>query len=447
MSRLRFAAVVLGAALAAPQAAFAQPETRDIAIENASALEPFFEAVAGGGPIRILHVGDSHIARGAFAGDLRAMLGEAFGASGRGLLPPGPIYLFHLARGLELDMSPGWELSAAIRDEDEGPFGLASGRIEAAAGSDPWVALSGIAGPADRLLIGYRRQPEGGALQINIDGNVQAVPTDGEAGPAFAALALPEGAQLVRVSAAGNGPVALTSLAIEADTGRVTYSSLGWPGATAEIMARWDDATLRAELARLDPDLIVIGYGTNEGFDDDLDVDAYAKTLGEQIARLKLMAPGAAVLLTGGPDGTRLPYYADTDSREPDEWRCTPLSPDERDNYAALVEAESPTLLRWHDAPNLVPVLAAQRAVALGAGAAHWDWRAAMGGPCSVHDWRLAEPPLAKPDHIHLTNDGALLTAAALHNALRGAFVAWAADREGVSVPQWDKAAPELSKE
>jgi lysophospholipase L1-like esterase len=201
-------------------------------------------------------------------------------------------------------------------------------------------------------------------------------------------------------------------------------------------MQRWDDDVLRLELQRLDPHLIILSYGTNEGFDDELDLDAYEANFRDQITRLKRFAPNASVLITGGPDGARLPFYADTESRDPEEWTCAPLSNAERETYAALIAAESVSLLRWHEPPMLKPVLSVQREVARDGGAAHWNWREAMGGACTVHDWRLADDPqLARPDHVHLTGEGYALSARMLMDALNGAFVAWQGDGKGQAVP------------
>lgn len=47
---------------------------------------------------------------------------------------------------------------------------------------------------------------------------------------------------------------------------RLRYVSFGLPGATARVMTRWNKSLVRDELKALMPDLIVLGYGTNEGF-------------------------------------------------------------------------------------------------------------------------------------------------------------------------------------
>lgn len=411
--------------LKAPSADIAQPE----------ALETYFRAREAGQGVRVLHLGDSHIARDSFSGDLRQMMsGDMPGA--RGLLPPGLVYPFLQLRGVEIDASEGWTIYRALDEETSGPFGLMSARAEAPAGSSPTLTLSGFEGPADRLLVGYWRQLDGGTLQVRFDSAVQAIPTKGEEGLAFAAFAVPETTQIIRVMPAGDGPVALLSMILETDNQGTVLSNAGWPGATSAIMQRWDDDVLRLELQRLDPHLIILSYGTNEGFDDELDLEAYDANLRDQIARLKRFAPNASVLITGGPDGTRLPFYADTESRDPEEWMCAPLSDAEREAYAALIEEESTSLLRWHEPPMLETVLSVQRAVARDEGLAHWNWRRAMGGACAVHDWRLAgDPRLARPDHVHLTGEGYALSARMLMDALNGAFVAWQGDGKGQAVP------------
>lgn len=424
------------------------PQTVFVPISNPAGLTAFFDAKAAGPDVRILHIGDSHIARDTFSGDLRALF-TADGKSGpRGMLPAGTVYPFYMARGVEMDMSDGWDVVRARNEDASGPFGLMNARVVAEAGTSPWIALSGFETPVERLLISYQRQPQGGVLQVHVDSKIHAVPTSGDRGFAFAALPVPSGAQIVRIAAAGDGPVALFSLALEADAGGAVLSNSGWPGATADIMARWDDDLLRMELTRLNPDLIIVGYGTNEGFDDKLDLGDYEAVLRAQLARLKRFAPGASILLTGGPDGTRLPFYADTDAREPHEWTCAPLTEAERQQYVELIAEESEALLRWHDAPQLSAVLALQKRVALDVGAAHWDWRAAMGGACSVHQWRLAEDlQLARPDHVHLTGDGYKASAKALFEALNGAFVARQGDREGRPVPDRDKSGSGVTRD
>ena len=47
-----------------------------------------------------------------------------------------------------------------------------------------------------------------------------------------------------------------------------------------------------------------------------------------------------------------------------------------------------------------------------------WDWSAAMGGRCGIDRWLGQDPPLAMPDHVHLSKAGYISTADMLFSAL-----------------------------
>ena len=61
--------------------------------------------------------------------------------------------------------------------------------------------------------------------------------------------------------------------------------------------------------------------------------------------------------------------------------------------------------------PRLAEVREAQRQVAHAGGYYFWDWSEAMGGPCSMHAWTRADPPMASADHLHLLALGYRATA------------------------------------
>src|SRR3546814_20054905 len=84
------------------------------------------------------------------------------------------------------------------------------------------------------------------------------------------ALDVPPGSHRLAVSPAGDGPVELLSWTVERNRPGVVLDSHGIVGATVRVAERWDRKTVAAELARRRPDMIVLAYGTNEGFDDAL---------------------------------------------------------------------------------------------------------------------------------------------------------------------------------
>ncbi|MBU1346295.1 MAG: hypothetical protein KKA16_05015 [Alphaproteobacteria bacterium] len=127
------------------------------------------------------------------------------------------------------------------------------------------------------------------------------------------------------------------------------------------------------------PDLIIVAYGTNEGFDELLSPAAYEARLRGQIERLRSAAPGADILLLGPPEAMRGDgggHCADDPER------------------------------RWK-APALLGVVRdVQQRVAAELGVAFWDWKGRMGGDCSAHALTLGEAPLMRGDHIHFTFAG-----------------------------------------
>lgn len=127
------------------------------------------------------------------------------------------------------------------------------------------------------------------------------------------------------------------------------------------------------------PDLVIVAYGSNEGFDDRLDPAAYAALLRGQVDRLRATAPGASILILGAPEAMR-----------GDGGGVCAGDPDRR----------------WKAPAMLAVVRDVQHRVAADMGVAFWDWRGRMGGDCSAHALTLGETPLMRGDHVHFTGAG-----------------------------------------
>ncbi len=160
----------------------------------------------------------------------------------------------------------------------------------------------------------------------------------------------------------------------------VSLSAHGVVGATLNNLAQ------RMPLLSPDdgaPDLVVIAFGTNEGFDDRLDLRAYEVLLQGQIRRVREAVPGASILILGAPEAMR----GDGGGR------C-----------AGDVER------RWKAPEMLSLVRDVQHRVAVAENVAFWDWQGRMGGDCSAHALTLVGPggetPLMRGDHVHFTGEG-----------------------------------------
>ena len=379
--------------------------------------------------VRVLHLGDSHVAGDNFSGALQALMATRFGDAGRGQMPPGRAFPYYHRQGFSFAMSDGWTLFSVKTGRQVGPFGLTGFRAESAS-ADDWMSFSiKDRGALSVVRLQLLEQPGGGSLSVELNG-VPAASYPTSAGvPAPVEIALAGGAvRSVRVRPVGDGPVALLGWGGETDSPGILYEAQGFSGATLNVMDGFDPTLVTAELAARPPHLIILGFGTNEGFDDALNPVLYRRMMRKRVEWLRAQAPQASLLVIGAFDGARLPRWAASRRPIDDAPRaalpCGELALHERATYAEMSAARDPRLARWHAPPNLAAVRRVQAMVAAGQGIAYWDGAAAMGGACGVHVMAFQEPPLAYGDHVHLTPAGAAHVAAKLWLALMEGYEA-----------------------
>ena len=401
-------ALVAASAVLASAAAHAAPCTGPVC--NFDTLAPYFVRLAEAGPARgvrpvhILQIGDSHTAGDAVTGAWRDLLQARAGDGGRGVLPPGRPYDGYLTRGITASMSPGWQVATTFGKGWSGapvPLGLSSYALTSTV---PGATIGLVADPGrsfDRFVVCLATGPGAGTLVVRLgDGTTQdlllAAPEPGPRCETIRTLAPQTSVSLT----APDGSVTVTSWAVFRDDGGVALSNLGVIGAQLLHFGRTNEAQLAEELRAYAPDLIVLAFGTNEGFAPRFDATGYEATLRGQIARLRGLAPGVPLLLLGPPDAL---------SRNP-ALRANP--------EGALVgcSGSAPALFA---PPALEAVRQVQRTVAGDLGVAWWDWQARMGGPCAAARW--VESGLMRPDHVHFRSAGGTLVARALHDDLERA--------------------------
>ena len=357
-------------------------------------------------PIDILQIGDSHTANGAFAGRMRELFQERFGAAGRGMLQPGLPFDYYHPLLTTVSENARWTLSNSFRASAEGPFGLAGTREHGSRPSERMLLTSTEEAGFSHAAIEVLRRPGAGAVDIQIDnGPVHTVPTDGpEQRADWIDLPAAPGSHTLSASPHGDGPVDMLSWDTERPGPGVLYENFGTIGATIDIMGRWDKSIIKTELARRDPALILIAFGTNEGFEHLPDPAAYQKDFIERVQDLREAAPSAAIVIIGPPDGNRL--YRRTAGQT---GSCTAKIADDAVSVASTTKQANLKAGRgtiWAPPPALAKVRQAERQAAADLGWYFWDWSAAMGGSCAMQRWVDADPPLGFDDHVHLRADG-----------------------------------------
>lgn len=364
----------------------------------------------GGGRVHLLQLGDSHTAGDQISGRVRSRMQARFGRGGRGILPPGLPYAGYAPRQVMVASTGARYLPAPlVAGGARAPMGLAGGQGRLEAGDhlslavDPGVPLTsvGVCGQAG---------PDRGELQI--------IPTVGLprsmdfrrdlAGPLCGRIELSQG-EVGLTLVAVDAPVVLDDVRLW-DAAGVSLSNLGVVGSTLMDLTGRDAATVEAQLRIDPPDLILLAYGVNEGFDGALDLVAYERALRDRIAGLRQSVPDAAIMILGAPDGLR----RSASSVGPQPW-----------SQSCGSEGE------WQTPPNLALVRDVQRRVSGDLGVAFWDWYGRMGGACSADRLAGGPEPLMRGDRVHFTATGAEWIGDVFADDLLAAYEGWRAGRTG----------------
>ena len=337
--------------------------------------------------VAVLQIGDSHSANDSFSGEMRAQFQARFGDGGRGLLPPGIPYRYYKPARVTVTMD-GWRTVRAA--SDAGPFGFAAVRQEA---SGP-ATMAITADPPDlaQLTIEALGQSGGGSFEITTSDGKRQMVTTASARPALLRIRAPSGpgTAAVQLRALGDGPVDLLAWTAERPGPGVTWSNLGTIGAQASLLPRFDPAVMAEEAKALQPALIVLAFGTNEGFKDDLDLAGYPDVFRAAIAALHRAAPGATIMVVGPPGGVR------------------------GNGNGAGTACAGDLGAHWSVPVNLPKVRHIESTAAEAEHLFFWNWAATMGGDCQIVPWAETDPPLAAHDHVHLLKPGYQQTADAL---------------------------------
>lgn len=346
------------------------------------------QAQAGAGLLRILHLGDSHVAAASGHRSYDAFFRARFGDGGPGFALP-----WTTSRpGLRTSLSGGWRVHR--KDDGDRMLGLGGSFMEAARPG----AWARVEGRGARLRLQFLRQPGGGQAAVRVDGALVAtVDLAGETGlvPVARDLAGAASPHTLEVQALDGGRVRLLGLAFEGMAG-AAYSPLGIVGAQASWMLEVPDALFEAEVAAEAPDLVILAFGTNEANDPRFDPAAYQRGLEQLLGRFRRAAPQALLVLLGPPD-------------------------------ARLPRAQPGALER---------VLALQQAAAGRSGVLHLDQRRAMGGPGTIAIW--LQEGLAARDQVHFAPAGYQRLAGAVLAALMPAL----GQSGDVRIPEASRALP-----
>ena len=421
------AALIAAAASVTPVAAqdtaeaTAQAAARDCGprLCYARNLEPFLAALDdarsnGRRPVHIMQVGDSHTAGDMISNGWRVPMQARFGFGGRGMLAPGRPYPGVITFGVTQTMSAGWTVNANFGkgwNSAGAPIGI-SGFSLTTVGGDERMGVSTDTPDQnfDRVTVCGVRRVGGGSAIIQLGAKTERLDLSGTQGGAACKTVDSDWRQsAAQLTTEGNGVVTITSFSTFVRKGGVVVSNLGVSGSQLTHLGREDDRVVADELAEYKPDLIVLAFGTNEGFSQALTPAVFEVDLRAQVRRLRRLAGrDVPILLIGAPDaGTSNVALAR--------------------NYGSPVAC--PGDPGWYTPTLLSAIRERQRIVARDLKLGFWDWNAAMGGACAASIWRNADPPLVRGDHVHFTRAGGGRIGSMIFSDLDAAYARFAASR------------------
>lgn len=356
-------------------------------LETSRELDHFYEALMGGGTIRVLHYGDSPTTADLITADARALLQKQFGDAGHGFVLIARPWAWYNHRGLDMQAWDwGIEVGGTAEDKD-GLYGLGAARFRGAWGSlATWTFKTSHQRSAE---VSYMTDPLGGSFEFSAGGQMLGTISTraDEAYPAYATFQIPPGATEFSLLVT-SGTVELFGVEFRKDQPGVIYSSLGVNGAGITLISRvYNNAHFAAQLRHYRPDLVVLAYGTNEsGFPDYVE-QSWGNELRLAIKRVRAAVPQASILL---------------------------MSPMDRG-----VQTDDGSIHTIEALPRMVEI---ESQVADEEGVAFFNTFEAMGGQDTMARWYAAEPRLVGADFIHPLPAGAKIVGELLYTALQDGY-------------------------
>jgi hypothetical protein len=351
-----------------------------LADPSGHALDGFFRALTATAHkiphavTRIAHFGDSIVVSDLVSGTLRRKLQTEFGDAGHGFMLIANAWPAYFHNDVTRFATAGWSVSRIVGPyAEDGLYGLGGVSFKA---DKNVLARFGTAKTGQfgkgvaHFALDYLEQPEGGTLQVSVDGVPRAiVDTHGVAKKsAYFTLDVPDGEHEFEIFTK-SGVSRAFGVVLERDTPGIVLDALGVQGARIRFLDKQDDAHWAEQLAWRKPDLLIYEFGANESGDGFLySMTDYHRTMKDVLLQGQRALPGSSCLVIGAMD------------------------------RAAKVGDEIVSM-------RVIPaIVAEQRSTSAEVGCAFFDTYTAMGGAHSMPTW--VRRGLGQADMTHPTAIG-----------------------------------------
>jgi len=421
----------------------AAPESPPVAPIEIEVADPRLVSVGGAatGTVKrglvILQIVDSHTSADFLSGELRRRLQARYGRGGTGYMTAGHPHIGVRSSTMKVTASSGWTYKSLQKpDARVGEFWLSGYNAIATAAGE--TLSFGYEEPHvfDMIEIEAVGQPGGCAIDIKLDGNVathydlsaqriepiviRLLPTRGPT----------DKVREVSITTTAAGAVSIASVSVYNNRSGVTYNSVGYVGAQIGLLAKMSDTLFADDLRRINPQIVVLSFGTNEASNEHFDPAQYGRTYERVIRKIKASLPNVAIVVVSPPDFNEVPSGCPKEKVA--EATCRRSSPD----AVAASKSSGPALASagegrsegksesksgecvWRTPARLAQVREVQREIAKRDGLVYWNWASIMPSECGAHQWFTASPSLMARDHVHFTAEGYRRSAAELLNTL-----------------------------
>ncbi len=340
------------------------------------------------GKITIVHIGDSHIQADYLTQETRKLLQKTFGNGGRGFVFPYRVIRSNGAPNCRVLYDGEWDGCKSVITNSECNFGI-TGASAITYDTNAMLAINpnlerDMNYEFNRLKLFHNRSPKSMQLIFN-DGDSNKIEVDEQ--PLSHSITnvyfnnYQDSVIMNFQPGMENGFFQLFGMSFENDHPGVVYHSIGLNGAYVKSYLR--NQFFVEQLKALNPDLIIISLGTNDGYMPDSRFCKYCFTdnYRELLNRIRKADSKASVLLTTPGD-----YYRKR---------------------------------RYHNGNN-DDVITTIYKMSEEFGAGVWDFNKIMGGNYSVRKWVYAG--LARQDLVHYTKEGYTVQGELLYDAIMESY-------------------------
>ena len=350
------------------------------------------------GGLSILQIGDSHTAADFLTNQVRRRLQSQYGDGGPGYITAGRPHAGVRSSIMRVEASEGWSYRAIQRGAEPSQFSLAGFAATTTRATERLTFTAEHPLVYDLIEVEVVRQPGGGAIDVRVDDEVVVSNYSLAAARPEAVILRQEATSPARMSrivvtSVGSGIVQVSSVSARNRRHGVTVSSVGYPGATIDIVNRLPQNQFTAAIRRLDPQIVVLAFGTNEGFNDNLDLSDYETSFRRAVRRVRAAVPNASIVVMAPPSAHRLPGAC----------RAQQATATCRGEGEPSAGSQS---CAWQTPPRLDGVREVQRRVASAENLVFWNWADMMPRVCGAQAWASASMRLMAADRVHFTTEG-----------------------------------------